>query len=476
MQPFVDADGGSLPGTTVDESGRVILTAIRVPDGLITIGERGNEWWWSELDWEDRARCRHEPGAEMWALSDESRGWYFGKDDCSVTLHFAHDTDYLYIRAEVRDQVLFNTADPETPNLGDDIELFIDANGPDKRFAETNNENVRQIMLVAGDINPAWREPHIWQSDKTAEKPRAASRLTPHGYTMEIAIPKASFPHWKENPDMDSIGFDGFLVDADAPGVDIHHPALKGAHCFCTYAQHFLKPAHLSLLVLEKEPVSIPHSHWRALPGPTWESGPSTKFIPGADLAHSHTSPLPPSPGAEVWAQKVLDLIDDPQADLIAADAIKSRSHLIAKAGMLVLARRPNLPLPEAMMEETKRLAARKDPEAVAAVLYAMEALAVRKQFPVADMFAITKPSTDPAVWLTFMYYSGLNGDKAATPILLNILKNDPNFRLRMMAALALGMLQDPTALDALQEATSDKDGDVRLQAADAIKKIEAAK
>jgi len=478
--------------TNVDPDGRVTMIAYRVPDGAITIDGLDDDW--GESHWR-LDLTKHEPGPEMWSLSDESRGKYFGRDDCSVALYFAHDTDYLYILAEVRDQALFNNAPPESPNLGDDLELFIDASGPEQRFADTNSENTRQIMLVAGDINPAWREPFIWQSSQTAEKPRAASRLTPWGYTMEIAIPKASFPYWKEHPELDAIGFDGIVCDADAPGVDIHHPAQKGALFFATYAQHFLKPTHLALLVLEKEKSSrypsraryeglpwrpdfityVPVTTEQVLEGLAAFSSSPTKFIPGADLAHSHVSPRPAEPGATPLAQWVLNWIDDPRAGEVAARAVASRSHRVAKAGMLVLARRPSLPLPESFMEDVTRLAGRKDPEAIAAVNYAMEALAVRGQFPVQDMFKLVKPADEPSMSLTFMYCCGLNGDKAATPVLLTLLKDDPNFRMRMMAALALSMLKDPAALDALQEATADKNGDVRLQAADAIKKIQAA-
>ncbi|MCL2701285.1 MAG: HEAT repeat domain-containing protein [Phycisphaerae bacterium] len=468
----------------VDDPTRVVMIAVRVPDGY---GDRlllGHDNWWRQTS---LASYPHVAGAEMWALSDESRGKYFGRDDCSATLLFAHDSTHLYIFADVRDQALFNSTGPNNPNEGDDLELFIDANAPDKRFAETNNENTRQIMLVAGNVNPAWREPFIWQSDKTAVKPRATSRLTPHGYTMKIAIPKASFPYWKENPDLDAIGFDGLICDADAPGVDIHHPAQKGALFIGTHARHFMAPVHMSLLILERNKTAV-----TPLPSgldfqPTLPAEgllkqlrflavaePTSKFIPAADLAHSHYSPLPPGPGSEALAQAVLDLIDDPRAGEVAAAAVMSRSHLVAKAGMLLLARRPNLPLPETLMENVKWLAARKDPHAVAAVTYAMEALAVRQQLPVQDMFALVKPADDASLSLTFMYCCGLNGDKTATPILLKILKEDPNFRMRMMAAMALGMLQDLTALDALQEATQDKNGDVRLQAKDAVQKLTA--
>ena len=474
----MDRDGG--PSATHSETGRVTMNAVRVPDGTIIIDGRTNDW--TRIGPAALLRCEHIPGPEMWCIGDESRGKYFGRDDCSVVLHFAHDTDNLYILAQVRDQALFNTARPEEPNLGDDLELFIDANAPGERFAETKNDNVRQIILVPGNVNPAWRETFVWQSDKSAGKPRAASRLTPGGYVMEIAIPKASFPYWKDHPDLDAIGIDGIVCDADAPGAEVYHPAIKGALFLGCYASHFVSPKDLSLLTLEKEPVILAEDRAATTPmPPTAEqvlsllaaSGPPTRTLAGPGGLPVE-SPFPPSPGAEALAQAVLDLIDDPRAGDVAAAAVNSRSHLVAKAGMMLLARRSGLPLPESMTQRVLWLAGRKNPDAVAATAYGMEALAVRGKFPIPTMHALAKSANDPTLSITFLYSCGLNGDKAATPLLVGILRDDPNFRMRVLAALALGMLQDPAALDALREATTDKTRDVTYQARDAIQKIES--
>jgi len=49
------------------------------------------------------------------------------------------------------------------------------------------------------------------------------------------------------------------------------------------------------------------------------------------------------------------------------------------------------------------------------------------------------------------LWCAGVNGDKAVTPRLIALLK-DQNLRIRMMSAMALGELSDPTARPALEQ------------------------
>jgi len=436
------------------------FTAIRVPDGAMNIDGRFDDW--ARMGSQTFNRCRTAPDtARLWSLADESRGKYMGDRDCGVVLFFAHDSINLYILAFVQDQFLTNTAGEHNPHEGDDFELFIDANAADHRFADKVNENVRQYILVPANVNLKWSEPYIWTSNKQADKPKVATRLLPFGYAIEIAIPKASFPYWKEHPELDAIGFDGMITDADAPGIDIHHPAMKGALYFGTAERHVTSPKHLSLLKLEAEPVTLTAAKPTTMP--------TAKEMLDQLAAKTRGSAV------MLVAMRVLDMIDDAKAADVASAAIGHESTQVQKAGLQILAQRPKLDAPvEKIVDVVKTMAVKEDLDSQSAAQYGLVALAVRKKMPVADLKDACLKTNDPALVLTYAWCCGINGDKAATPILADLLKNNKNPRVQMMAALAMGLLQDKAAIEPLTQAKSDPNGDVQRQVKDSLKKLGA--
>ena len=116
-------------------------------------------------------------------------GEWDGADDCSYVARFAHDSKYLYIAGIVRDQLWFNAGGPDNPWVGDDLEVYIDSNPVDKQFQKDLNENDVQFIFIPDHISQNGNGVFIWRADRYPGV-MAASRLTPLGYTLEIAIPK----------------------------------------------------------------------------------------------------------------------------------------------------------------------------------------------------------------------------------------------------------------------------------------------
>jgi hypothetical protein len=78
-------------------------------------------------------------------------------------------------------------------------------------------------------------------------------------------------------------------------------------------------------------------------------------------------------------------------------------------------------------------------------------------------------------VWLSVIAFVLLSGVGAASPPLRELadkLKNGDDFRVRMTAALELGRLQDPNAIDPLVDALDDPNASVRAAAAAALEQI----
>ena len=438
-------------------------TAIRVPDGTIQIDGRDGDW---QRAGDALKRSEFSPDtAKNWSIPDINRGQYGGKDDCSITLHFAHDKDNLYVLADVRDQFLVNTADNAAPNNGDDLELFIDASDPADRFGEKYNENVRQYIFVPAYANPKWTKPFIWQGDKRPAK--KASRLRPWGYTMEIAIPKASFPHWKDHPEMDSVAFEGFIADTDSPGVDGHHPSPKGALFFGKFHWHAMTQKEFGVLKLEKEPVNL-----RApTQEPTTDTKKATieKIIKDAETIAGGPVYIP---GA---AQAILDAMGGENAARLAQIPRDHYSSDTAKAALFVSAQRPDLKVStDRILQVIKLEAAESDMASVAMAQYGLMALARRQKMPLVEMRDVCVKNGDPSLLLTYAWCCGINGDKKATPILADLLKND-NIRIRMMAILSMGELGDKAAIEPLKTMLTGpriSHNDVRLQAEDSLRKL----
>jgi hypothetical protein len=228
------------------EPARPSADAVRLPDGVIRIDARGDEWEAFVIE------PLVSDAKTGWGAQYPERGDRTGDDDCSFSLKLAHDSKHLYVLAHVHDEFLVNTSDAKDPYYGDDFELFIDANPKDKRFAAARNENCLQFVFVPARVNPNWPEVFVWQTEKFPGL-KAASRLVPGGYVIEVAVPKALFPHWKENANLDAIGFDAIVEEADSPGVDAAHPSIEGVMWMMRQGNHFMTSEGLGEVRLGQE-------------------------------------------------------------------------------------------------------------------------------------------------------------------------------------------------------------------------------
>jgi hypothetical protein len=428
------------------------VRGLRVPDGAITLD--GNDADWACYAKFDATRVTAQQD-DHYIYRYPERGVYAGAADCSLTASFAMDGANLYILADVHDDILVNDSDLAQPFLGDDFEIFIDANPPTARFATKKNDNVRQLIIVPAYINPALPKGGVWQAD-TCPGVAFASRLRPWGYTVEVRVPKALFPAWQADPAQATVGIDIGVNDADAAGVDVVHAAIKGAFFLLTPGGHFMEPSKLGLLSLE-------------------DAG-KAKKVPTARAAETPfkltRSFMKVNAGSvDRITQAALDLLPTRDAAEVAQAAVASPNSQAHTVGLLMLAKRPELGAAQASLEHYARPGT--DPAERAAHTYALMALAHRRTLPL-DLLDACLAQADPALRLTGLYAVAINGDKAAVPALLPILK-DANLRVRMMAALALGRLRDPAVLDALRAmAQGDAHQYGRMQATQAITQIGA--
>jgi hypothetical protein len=423
-------------GGTVAE--RPQMQGLLVPDNSLTVdGQRA--------DWERAGMAFTQGGvgasdASHLEFAYPDRGGFGGPSDCSYTLWAAMDAQYLYLYAEVRDQVLANEAGKDEIFFGDDFEVFIDANPPADRFAKKNNENVRQFIFLPAWVHSQQPAGLIFQAEKNPGV-KMASRLKPDGYALEVAIPKALFPAWQAHPESDSVGFDVVMNEADAPGLDGTHPTVKYAMFLLSAGFHPGSPEKLGTLDFQPAPPFAP-----MLPE-------TAKPTPSAVLTALSSATVDPV----ILAQQVLDCIGDEQAAELATAAWAHPSPAVRKAGLYLLAKRPALSAPVGSLTAflarptNERGDAQYDDHDLRT--YAMMALALRGKLPVnANSFGFyTRLAAAQALELTYIWCLGVNGDRAAVPYLGRLLY-DSNLRVRMKAAIALGQLGDPAAVPALEE------------------------
>jgi len=440
------------------------MTGWVVPDGAIQIDARDTDW--QQIGAPD-ARAGFSTDAANWLVIDAERGTYHGDNDLSFVARVASDASSLYILADVTDDFSVHTWNEQEPYYGDDFEVFIQADEPADRN-KSQTANCKQWIFVPGMINPKWPEPIVWQANQNPGV-KVASRLRPFGYTIEIRIPKSLLPNWKNNPDMPTIGFDLMTQDADAPGIDAHHPALKGAMFLQQVGQHFKSPEMLRGLKFEQ-----------------WDGAIALMDLPPApdvDATRIAITTIASREQADRTAQDILDLARDARIGTLLSAALESPWQAVQRAALVILAGRADLPMPTTVVAELLEPRARdaapqqfSPPWLLEQSIkqYAMLALARRGEltFTAFDEAMFTD---DPQLRLTAIYCAGINGKQAFTIKLLPMLK-DKNMRIRMLTALSLGELKDPAALPALREIEqSDPSGDPRLQAKLSIEKIASA-
>ena len=445
------------PGVLAAE--RPLAHAIRVSDGQLVVDGRDEDWQRISAAQDRYTTAAND--AQHVDFSFPERGKFSGPDDLSMRVRAAVDSENFYLLADVHDQILTNTAPPNDLYAGDDFEVFIDASPVQSRFGKAMGENVRQLIFLPAYVNPRFDRAVVWQAEKCPGV-KAVSRLRPWGYTLEIKIPKALFPNWKAHPDLDSIGFDVCVNDADSPGFDPPHAAMKDAMFLLQPAAHFMSPEKLGVMDFGREVFGA-------------TTAPSTAPVAMAPQALIDQLKVATPENAEALAQEVLDAIADGRAAEIAAAAVGSSQTAIRKAGLVGLAKRPQLDAPIQVLKtivEPEPRAGYGDVPNADLRSYALVALAARHQLPAGSLFGYYARVSSPELRLTFVWCLGANADRTMAADLAKLLY-DGNIRVRMMAALSLGELGDASCLGALEEmAQHDPHHYGRQQAEAIIKQI----
>jgi len=428
--------------------------AMRVPTGSISVDGLFSDW---QRAGEALSRYRVVSDREgLWLPADPDLGTSGGPADSSLTAYLAVDADALYLYADVHDQVLVNSSDDKAPYTGDDFEVFVSAGPEEARFGDTKTVDYRQFVFLPAFVNTAYKNTIIWQANELPGV-QAASRLQPWGYSIEVRIPRALFPYWAAHPAQTSIGFDCQINDADAPGIDCHHPSVKGARQLLSSGRHFQSPALMGQLDLD--PAATPMQ-----PGT-----PPRKVLTTRRLCAALKSVQPNA--AEGLAAEVLAHIAARDARQVATAAVQSSDEIVQRAGALILAQRPDLPAPYTRLRQLLAPDPQQGPIFTHPALraYVMRALAERGKLPVDPEYASYLTAQDIPLHLTWVWCLGRNGDLRATPALCTAL-HDPNVRVRMQAGLACSLLRDPACLPALRDVEQhDADVYVRKQATLAI-------
>ena len=400
---------------------RTTMPAIRVPDGSIKVDGRLDDWPEASFS-APYERVADNPDHSSSILTQATRGPWTGPDDLSAKVRAAVDSNTLYVSGTIRDQYLFNEGDADQPWVGDDFEVFIDANPPETRFLDGTNENFAQFIFVPEHLWANTRGTFIWRAAKFPGVV-AASRLTPLGYTIEVAIPMDVVPYWKAHHDQSSIGFDVQIGDLDTPGVIGHDPGPKIAMLLLQPYPQFKSAAHLSTLAFD---AAVTKSNAR--------KETVDRSIPGYDTA-----------------QKLLDRFDDGGIERQANAALK-HPDLARKAALFILSKRSDLKantdaIAAVLQEPDDRSP---DGRALDSRVYAVMALADRHKLPAVETLTRFGSSDDLVLRNTALWALGVNGDRLAVPGLLKLYP-EARDHTQEIIAVSLARLGDQTAVPSLE-------------------------
>ncbi len=105
------------------------------------------------------------------------------------------------------------------------------------------------------------------------------------------------------------------------------------------------------------------------------------------------------------------------------------------------------------------------------------EAPAEQKKAKTSQEYIADLGSKDENTAIEAANWIGKEGEKSAIPELMKTLKNDDRPRVRMFAAVALGLMADESSVDALDEALlNDSSADVRYASILAVSRIGSKK
>lgn len=400
---------------------RPVMRAVRVRDGAINIDGRLADWPAAAFA-NPYERVADSPSFSGAILTQAGHGAWMGKDDLSAQVRAAVDSTTLYLSGMVRDQLLFNEGNADTPWVGDEFEVFLDANPPEKRFQSGTNENFAQFIFVPEHLWSHSTGTFIWRAAKYPGV-IAASRLTPLGYTFEVAIPKDVVPYWQAHHEMESIGFDVQIGDIDSPGLIGHDAGPKINFELLQPFSHFKSTVELSTLQFDSR-VTTSKRH---------NEQPERK-LPGYAAA-----------------QQLLDHFDSPDIERQANAALR-HADLARKAALFILSKRAEL------TADTQAIAAMlKEPEdkspkgfLLDARVYAFMTLAAQKKLPAAEMLRQYGASDDLVLQQSALWAVGLNGDRSVTPELAKLFVTTTGLT-QEIAAISLARLGDKSSVAMLK-------------------------
>lgn len=147
-------------------------------------------------------------------------GDWTGTADLSGAFYVAWDEDFLYLGAEVTDDLHVQTQTGAKLYQGDDIEIQVDADLAGDFSSDALSDDDGQLGFSPGDWDALRPEAYIWRPP-ALEQPgsmiRLAARAVGPGYVLEAAI-----PWWVlgGRPALETaVGFCLSLSDNDAPGA-----------------------------------------------------------------------------------------------------------------------------------------------------------------------------------------------------------------------------------------------------------------
>ena len=404
---------------------RPLMLAIRVRNDAIKVDGRLDEW--PKAAFEDPyERVADSPDFSSAILTQAAHGAWLGVDDLSARVRAAVTADTLYISGTIRDQLLFNEGNADAPWVGDEFEVFIDANPPEKRFQAELNENYAQFIFVPEHLWENSTGTFIW---RTAKYPgvTAASRLTPLGYTFEVAIPKDVVPYWQAHHDMDSIGFDVQIGDIDNPGLIGHDAGPKINMELLQPFPHFRSAVELSTLQFDPKVKKTPRYKERA-----------ERALPGY-----------------ASAQQLLDNFNAPGIER-KANASLGRADLARKAALFILLKRTELTADTEAISAILKEPVDTSPRGwlLDARVYALMVLAERKKLPAAHTLQQFGTSEDLVLQQTALWAIGVNGDASVTPELAQLFNHTTGLTQEIVA-ISLARLGDRSSVAMLKTIAS---------------------
>lgn len=457
---------------------RKSFSGLAVPNGSITIDGYSKDWkaFGESLEKVKQTSIKPKLRKRSFGVNGSAYG---GPNDLSFTLYTAADQDHFYALIRVKDHFLANyamsTAGSKLPKkiyTGDDIEIFIDANPPEKRFAQKHNKNTSQIMIAPSFSAPGQTEAHkeFFLHRPLPEKPdvEVATRHFAWGYVIEISVPKSLYPHWQANPEMASIGFELEVHDADDFGsLYFGEGNLEAIRWLNHTEPHFKSPRFYSLLNFDVNTQPV-------------ESTSTPELKP---LKRSFVTLSKPGEAKRV-AQALYDRIGLAQQSASALNAAAiHRNPTIKNAAVYILSRNLEVTLEESVAENWIQYLKTppKNSEGLnrskSQLGLMLIALGARQMLPTDAIYhyyarAFDTLENDPGLRLNFLFALKLQNDPQIANQIRNLL-SDGDYRIRTTAIQLLYHLGDTSFKKTLvQLKKMDPSPRVRTVASETLKKL----